>query len=218
MGTDLLSPIVGVVMREQNNLEDGRHLRSLKTRNKIIQAAQLVFLKEGFQKTTVKQIMEEAGIGYGTVYGHFKGKDDLLIVLMEDVMKRFFEIADTPFFPSTRQEAESIIFKQVLEFLQIAETEREMMRVFSDGIGLSAAINQKWEEIRLRFIQSITKDITYSQVKGLARTDLKAEIVARSWFFSNEMYQWEIVFNQNEYPLEEVASTLTTMYLDAIYK
>ncbi|MGG3885161.1 TetR/AcrR family transcriptional regulator [Brevibacillus panacihumi] len=204
-------------MKHQINIEDGRHLRSMKTRNKIINAAHHVFLKEGFQNTTIKQIIEQAKTGYGTAYGHFKGKDDLLIILMEDVMNQFFEIAHTPFFPATREEAKQIIQGQVLEFLKIAENEREIMKVFSEAIGLSQTINQKWEEIRQRFIQSITKDITYSQVKRLARTDLKAEVVARSWFFSNEMYQWEIVFKKNDYTLEEIAHTLTTMYVDAIY-
>lgn len=206
-----------VNMRGQNNIEDGRHLRSFITRNKIIGSAYQVFLKEGFQKTTIKQIMEHAKIGYGTIYGHFKGKDDLLIVLMEDVMIKFFEIANYPFFPATRAEAREIILTQVLDFLRIAETEREIMGIFSEGIGLSNGVREKWEEIRLRFIQSIIKDITYSQVKGLARLDLKAEIVARSWFFANENYQWEIVFKKNEYSLEEIAETITTMYVDSIY-
>ncbi|MED3549770.1 TetR/AcrR family transcriptional regulator [Cytobacillus praedii] len=204
-------------MREQNNIEDGRHLRAFITRNKIIKSAQEVFLKDGFQKTTIKQIMEHAKIGYGTIYGHFKGKDDLLVLLMEDVMEKFFTIANTPFFPSTTEEAREIILSQVLDFLRVADTERDIMRVFSEGIGLSAVISEKWEEIRLRFIQSIIKDITYSQVKGLARLDLRAEIVAKGWFFTNEMYQWEIVFNKNEYPLEEIAETITTMYVESIY-
>jgi AcrR family transcriptional regulator len=204
-------------MREQNNIEDGRHLRAFITRNKIINSAQEVFLKDGFQKTTIKQIMEHAKIGYGTIYGHFKGKDDLLVLLMEDVMEKFFTIANTPFFPSTTEEAREIILGQVLDFLRVADTERDIMRVFSEGIGLSAVISEKWEEIRLRFIQSIIKDITYSQVKGLARLDLRAEIVAKGWFFTNEMYQWEIVFNKNEYPLEEIAETITTMYVESIY-
>ncbi|SIS01303.1 transcriptional regulator, TetR family [Peribacillus simplex] len=205
------------MMREQNNLEDGRRLRSMKTRYKIINAAHHVFLREGYQQTTIKQIIEQARTGYGTAYGHFKGKDDLLIIVMEDVMNKFFDVAHIPFFPSTKEEAKGIILDQVLEFLKIADTEREIMKVFSEGIGVSATVNDKWEEIRQGFIQSITKDITYSQVKGLARTDLKAELVARSWFFSNEMYQWEIVFNKNKSPLEEIALTLTTMYVDAIY-
>lgn len=161
--------------------------------------------------------MEQADIGYGTVYGHFKGKDDVLIVLMEDVMEKFFEVASIPFFPSTREEAKEIILNQVRSFLKIADTEREIMKVFSEGMGLSHKVNEKWEEIRLKFIQSITKDITYSQVKGLARTDLKAELAARSWFFSNEMYQWEIVFNKSMHSIDEIAWTLTTMYVDAIY-
>ncbi|GIN85946.1 TetR family transcriptional regulator [Heyndrickxia sporothermodurans] len=205
-------------MKDEINIEDGRHLRSIRTRNKIIRAAHHIFLKEGFQRTTVKSIMEEANIGYGTVYGHFKGKDDLLIVLMEDVMKKFFDVASIPFFPTTREEAKEIILSQVLSFLKIADTERDIMKVFSEAMGLSHKVNEKWEEIRLRFIQGITKDITYSQVKGLARTDLKAELAACSWFFSNEMYQWEIVFNHNKYSLDEIAWTLTTMYVDAIYK
>lgn len=205
-------------MRQQNNIEDGRHLRSMKTRNKIINAAHHVFLREGFQQTTIKQIIEHAKTGYGTAYGHFKGKDDLLIILMEDVMNKFFEIAHTPFFPTSKEEAKEIILSQVLEFLKIADTEREIMKVFSEAIGLSQTVNEKWEEIRQRFIQSITKDITYSQAKGLARTDLKAEVAARAWFFSNEMYQWEIVFQKSKVSLEEIAHTLTTMYVDAIYR
>lgn len=205
------------MMKKQNNIEDGRHLRSMITRNKIINAAHDVFLREGFRNTTIKQIIEQANIGYGTAYGHFKGKDDLLIVLMENVMNKFFEIANTPFFPLTKEEAKKIILSQVLNFLKIAETERDIMKVFSEAVGISTVVNEKWEEIRLRFIQSITKDITYVQLKGLARTDLKAEIVARSWFFSNEIYQWEIVYQKSHYSLEEVASTLTTMYVEAIY-
>lgn len=204
-------------MKDQNKVEDGRHLRSIKTRNKLKKAAHQIFLKEGFQNTTVNQIIKQAKTGYGTAYGHFKGKDEILIVLMEDVMNQFTEIANIPFFPSSREEAEEIILNQVLTFLRIAQTEREIMKVFSEAIGVSPMVNQKWEEIRHRFIQSITKDITYSQAKELARTDLKAELVARSWFFSNEMYQWEIVFNRNIATLEEIAETLTRMYVDALY-
>ncbi|GGE60775.1 TetR/AcrR family transcriptional regulator [Priestia taiwanensis] len=205
-------------MKNHYKTEDGRHLRALITRNKIIHAAEKIFQQEGFQHTTIKQIINVAQIGYGTAYGHFKGKDELLIVLMEDVMKRFFDIAHTPFFPSSRDEARGIILSQVLDFLRIADTERQMMKVFSEAIGLSESVNQKWDEIRQKFIQSITKDITYSQAKGLARMDLKAELVARGWFYSNEMYQWEIVFEKNEESLEEIAETLTTMYVDAIYQ
>lgn len=204
-------------MENSKNVFDGRHLRAMKTRNKLIGAAHHVFLREGFQQTTIKQIIKHAEVGYGTAYSHFTGKDDLLIVLMEDVMDLFFDVARIPFFPKSKEEARENIYSQVLQFIQIADDEREIMGVFLEAIGLSTAISEKWEKIRNELIQSIIKDITYSQMKEIARKDLKPELVARAWFYSNEMYQMEIVRSKNVYDLHEVAHTLTTMYTDAIY-
>lgn len=198
---------------------DGRHLRSIKTRQKLLNAARQIFLEEGFQNSTINQIIKLAKTGYGTAYAHFTGgKDELLIVLMEDVMQKFFEIANTPFYPTSKEEVKEIVLSQVLAFLKVAESEREMMRVFKEATGLSSDANKKWEEIRQNFIHSITKDITYSQGKGLARTDLKPELVARSWFYANEMYQWEIVENKHQDSLDEIAITLTSMYIDGLYR
>lgn len=208
---------IGDYMENLENVLDGRRLRSIKTRNKIIAAAHHVFLKEGFKNTTIKQIIKQADVGYGTAYSHFNGKDELLIVLMEDVMNLFFEVARIPFFPESKEDAREIIYSQVFSFIQIADDERGIMSVFLEAIGLSSPISEKWEKIRSRLIQSIIKDVIYSQMKGLARKDLKAELVARSWFYSNEMYQMEIVTSEENYNLQEVAHTLTTMYIDAIY-
>jgi len=196
---------------------DGRHLRSQQTRQKLLKAARTVYLKEGFQNSTINQIIKLAKTGYGTAYTHFTGKDDFLIVLMEDVMQQFFEIANFSFQPTSKEEAKKVIMSQVLTFFQIAESERDMMKVFAEAMGLSAAVNTKWEEIRHKLIQSITNDITYSQQHGLARTDLKAELVACQWFYSNEMYQWDIVHNRHQNSLDEIANTITTMYTDALY-
>ncbi|WP_232698292.1 TetR/AcrR family transcriptional regulator [Brevibacillus daliensis] len=196
---------------------DGRHLRSIATRQKLLDAGCEIFLSEGFQKATISQIIKKAKTGYGTAYVHFTGKDDLLVVLMEDVMSEFFTIAHTPFAPKTKAEAKQIIYQQVLRFLQLAESEKNMMRVFAEAIGLSAIVNAKWEEIRKQFIESITRDITYGQKHGLIRTDVKPELAARGWFYSNEMYQWEIVKDIKIASLEEIAATLTNMYTDGLY-
>lgn len=196
---------------------DGRHLRSKQTRQKLLKAARHVFLKEGFQNTTINQIIKLANTGYGTAYTHFSGKDDFLIVLMEDVMQQFFNIANIPFSPTSKEEARKVILGQVLTLFKIAESERDMMKVFGESIGLSSAVTMKWEEIRHKLVQNITTDIIFSQNNGLARKDLKADLVARQWFYSNEMYQWEIVHNRHVDSLDDIANTITTMYTDALY-
>lgn len=201
----------------QSNSEDKRHLRSLKTRQKLLEAAKEVFLQEGFQKATISQMIKKANIGYGTAYVHFEGKEDLLIVLMENVMERFFEIAEISFRPKSKQEAEAIITTQALAFLKMAEAEREMMQVFEQAIGVSSLISDKWKVIRERFIQRISQDVSYAQQTGLARTELDHEIIARGWFFMNEMYLWEIVRNDQHKSVEQVAQTITSLYVAGLY-
>lgn len=204
-------------MKKEEKTIDGRNLRSMVTRQKLLDAALELFYEVGFEKTTISQIIKRAKTGYGTAYVHFSGKDDLLIVLMENVMQAFLEMAETPFFPSTKEEAKQLILKQVFTFLSMAKTNEKIMRVFSEAIGLSATVNKKWNEIRQTNIHFITKDITFAQNSGLARTDLKAAVIARSWFYTNENYQWDIINNATTSSLEEIAWSITTMYVDGLY-
>ncbi|MED0940546.1 TetR family transcriptional regulator [Bacillus cereus] len=202
----------------KNNTLSSRKHRSIETKKKLLHAGYTIFIHNGFQKTTITQIIKHAETGYGTAYVYFKNKDDLLIVLMEDVMIQFYDIAERSFSPQTKEEARIMIQNQVREFLQLAEKERPILQVVEEAIGLSKEIRQKWDEIRERFINNITQDITYSQESGLAQPKLNKEIVARAWFAMNEMFLWTIVKNNNDVELEEIVHTLTEMYTTGLYK
>ncbi|PGO23509.1 TetR family transcriptional regulator [Bacillus cereus] len=202
----------------KNSTLSTRKYRSLETKKKLLQSGYTIFIKNGFQKTTITQIIKHAETGYGTAYVYFKNKDALLVVLMEDVMNRFYNIADRSFSPETKVDACDMIQSQVRAFLQLAEEERDILQVVEEAIGLSGEISQKWDEIRERFIKSITQDITYSQESGLAQPELNKEIVARGWFAMNETFLWEIVQNDKELDLEEVVHTLTVMYTTGLYR
>ncbi|MGE7881616.1 TetR/AcrR family transcriptional regulator [Bacillus sp. NPDC094077] len=202
----------------KNTTLSTRKHRSLETKKKLLHSGYTIFINNGFQKTTITQIIKHAETGYGTAYVYFKNKDDLLIVLMEDVMNRFYDIAERTFSPQTKVEAHDMIQNQVRAFLQLAEEERAILQVVEEAIGLSKEIRQKWDEIRERFIKSITQDIAYSQESGLAQPELNKEIVARGWFAMNEMFLWKIVQNNKEVELEEIVHTLTKMYTTGLYK
>ncbi|MDM5193933.1 TetR/AcrR family transcriptional regulator [Bacillus hominis] len=202
----------------KNTILSSRKHRSLETKKKLLHSGYTIFIQNGFQKTTITQIIKHAETGYGTAYVYFKNKDDLLIVLMEDVMNRFYDIAERSFFPQTKLEACDMIQSQVRAFLQLAEEERAILQVVEEAIGLSREISQKWDEIRERFIKSITQDITYSQESGLAQPELNKEIVARGWFAMNETFLWTIVQNDKELELEEIVHTLTMIYTTGLYK
>jgi TetR/AcrR family fatty acid metabolism transcriptional regulator len=60
-------------------------------RERILDAAELVFAERGFFSAKVSQIAEAAGVADGTIYLYFKNKDDVLISLFESRMERVTE-------------------------------------------------------------------------------------------------------------------------------
>lgn len=62
-----------------------RQRQKARTRRMIMKAAHTLFEKHGFEKTTIRAVAREAGVGLGTVMSHFPDKTTLLIhSLMDD--------------------------------------------------------------------------------------------------------------------------------------
>lgn len=51
--------------------------RAIRTRRKILEAAALVFERQGYQPTTIAEILSTAGVTKGALYFHFRSKDEL---------------------------------------------------------------------------------------------------------------------------------------------
>lgn len=201
---------------ESDNLS-ARERQAVQTRKNLLDAGRFTFLENGFQKTTVSQIIKKANTGYGTAYVYFKNKDELFIILMEEVMEKFYEVAEQPFGPTSKDEAHQLITEQVRLFLTLAVEEGEMMKVVKEAIGFSVDVEQRWDMIRERFIERISLDINYSQKKGLANPSFHPKLVARGWFYANEMFMWDFVQGKNFSSKDEVIQNLAYLYTDGLY-
>ncbi len=62
-------------------------------RQKILEAAEQRLWHYGFKKTTIDEIASDAGVGKGTVYLYFEGKEDIGLAIMAQFKeKSLFEI------------------------------------------------------------------------------------------------------------------------------
>lgn len=61
------------------------------TRQAILDAARSRFMHYGFKKTTIDDIAVDAGVGKGTVYLYFDGKEDILLTLVRMVKRNITE-------------------------------------------------------------------------------------------------------------------------------
>lgn len=64
------------------------------TRDRILQAAVGVFSRDGFDRSSVKSIAMDAGVAVGSIYNHFRNKDDLLISIFEDEFRQRMALLD----------------------------------------------------------------------------------------------------------------------------
>ncbi|WP_054033605.1 TetR/AcrR family transcriptional regulator [Desulfatitalea tepidiphila] len=62
-------------------IQDRREREKEQRRNQIIVAARRVFHEKGFTNATIKNIANEAELGFGTLYLYFKNKEELFVAL-----------------------------------------------------------------------------------------------------------------------------------------
>lgn len=60
-------------------------------KSQIINAAEDVFTKKGFNEARMDDIAEETGLSKGTLYLYFKSKDDLIIAILDRMFQREFK-------------------------------------------------------------------------------------------------------------------------------
>ncbi len=66
--------------------------RRAMTRQHLLEAAAIVFARDGFYGATLDDVAATAGFTKGAVYSNFKSKDDLFLALLDDRIDRQFAI------------------------------------------------------------------------------------------------------------------------------
>lgn len=113
-----------------------------KKRSEIAQKAIAVLAKRGFQATTIQEIADAAGLGKGTIYHYFKTKEEILLVVSEQMfreMERSFGAAllriNEPMEKLAALIEEALRLTEDLENLFIIYTELWLMNVRGDHSG-----------------------------------------------------------------------------------
>jgi AcrR family transcriptional regulator len=88
-------------------------------RHEIFHKVVNVFVKKGFQETSMREIAESAGIGKSTLYDYFRTKDDILLYFFEDQLNDLTEAAQRIALQNvSADERLRQVMKFHLEFLQ----------------------------------------------------------------------------------------------------
>ena len=132
------------------------------TKEKIIDAATKVFFQNGFEKTSVKMILEEAGVVTGSFYHFFTSKEELFEAVVEKYLRGYSERIGNILFDESLG-IEQIINK-ILEELQSTSKEYYLKL---QGDKLHWTVQSALHEITIEAL--ITSRSSSRKVKGTRR-------------------------------------------------
>lgn len=201
------------------NKKSKRMLRSMATRESLLQAAQTLFITNGYRGTTVTSITDSIEMAYGTFYVHFKNKDDIFMHLFDDILGELQTIVDWPSAkPTSVADVREITGNQFVRIFRLVLDQQPLWIIFEDAIKSSPTVEAYWKEkIIQNMIFIIENQMNNTQGLGLAK-DLDHEIVAKALVFMGIDFMWEFVNGKyHEADIDHIAKTLVDFYISGAY-
>src|SRR5690625_4478111 len=144
----------------------------------IIDAAVTVIAENGYHASQVSKIAKEAGVADGTIYLYFKNKDDVLISIFDDRIRKLIELLErlTSEAKTTEERLRSIIEVQ----LGLFEGERELAEVVTVNLRQSSKLLKQYASpLFNEYLGLIARVIAEGQAEGTVRDDLSPRLLAR---------------------------------------
>lgn len=155
-------------------------------KQEILDAAERLFGARGFENTSISSILEEVGIARGTLYYHFKSKEELLDAVIERMIA------------SMTAQAEEIAGRKEIPVLQRFTM---MLMAFHAGGGAreeillqmhkpqNALMHQKTQKsLFLGITPLITALIEEGIAQGICQTDYPAEAVEMTFLYASTAF------------------------------
>jgi AcrR family transcriptional regulator len=166
--------------REQNKLEKRERIRA---------AAERLFLKQGYDLTTVRQVADAAGVASGTVFLYARDKDDLLFLVMHERLKAASDRALATVPKKARLvDAWTHVFGVLYAMYEGSEAlSRPFVRLLPGARGMNADLANALTQT---FVQRLALLVQEAQQKGEVRADvepMQAAAVAFGLYFTTLM-------------------------------
>lgn len=156
-------------------------------KNEILDVAERLFGTKGFDNTSTSDILDEIGIARGTLYYHFKSKEEILDAMISRMTNRLIE------------KAKAVAAQKSIPVLQRFTMMMLSLNVSDDNFGQellaqahkpqNALMHQKMEKSLLSGINPIITDLIKEGItQGICRTDYPQEAAEMTFLYANTVF------------------------------
>ena len=189
---------------------------SRNTKGKIVSAAWKLFYEQGYDDTTVEEIVEESGTSRGSFYHYFEGKDALLSslsVLFDDKYEELSTSMDPELSPIDKLK---YINQELFLMIENTVSVELLGRLFATQLTTSGERHLlNTNRTYYKLLRQITSE---GHKQGLFKDELSINDITRAYamFERGLMYDWCI--SSGNYSLCQHAQTIMPMFLEGLCK
>lgn len=165
-------------------ISETRSTKGAATRDQILNAAARLIHVQGYQSTSLDDVLRESGVGKGNFYYYFKSKEDLGYAIIDRITRGFVERSLGPAFADATADP----VEQIHGFLdRVLEAQRQRKCVGGCVMGnLAAELSDVHEGFRQRLAgifdvwrTHLAEAVSRGQARGRLRADMDASRVAQ---------------------------------------
>jgi TetR/AcrR family transcriptional regulator, acrAB operon repressor len=191
------------------------------TRNRILDAAEHVFVARGMAATTLSDIADAANVTRGAIYGHFDNKGDLFVAMIEraglPTETLVKDLANTP-----ETDALGHIHTAFADSLRNAARDPRIRRIFTivfrqhelaaDACPVLARSRHVADELRIRLQGALRNAVKSGQLPGNLDVEYSASLLIVLW--NGVLLEW--LFDSVADDLRRDTARITESWLDVL--
>jgi AcrR family transcriptional regulator len=183
--------------------------RGKRTRDAILTAALKVFQQEGFVRTTMADIAQEAGVASGTTYQYFSDKADVLGYILSAIEDRLYRETRMP----EDADGRLVISESVLRYLALYREYRSAYGAWWELLVPHTQFTDAWVKTHENFRSDVERAIRRGQRTKVIAADVDAEITAELWvaMFERPAYSRVVEGLDESVSDDDVASVVSAL-------
>lgn len=162
-----------------------RTVKDAKERRKeILDAAEVLFASKGYDNTTMNDILEKVEIAKGTLYYHFKSKEDILDAMIERISDEMHEKAE-----KVVNDTEKTVLERVTDVILAMHVSSDIALEMMEEMHKpkNALLHQKSQDETMKWmVPVIEKLVVEGMQKGIFSTKYPKEAAEMIMLYVNE--------------------------------
>ena len=184
------------------------------TKAKIVSAAWRLFYEQGYDDTTIDEIIEESGTSRGSFYHYFDGKDALLSSLSYLFDEKYEELA-----PGLSDDMPA--------FDKLLYLNQELFSMIENSISLYLLANLLSSQLTTReekhlldrnrlYYRLLRQIVMEGQEKGELRSDLSANEIVKMYAMCERSFLYDWCICNGEYSLKSYGEKMMPMLMETV--